>query len=433
MAEWLDFQSTLHARPIELGLERVRAVYDRLGLASPAGRVVTVAGTNGKGSTIGLIHDCLRAAGGRPGLYTSPHLVRYNERIRIDGRPVDDGELVRAFEAVEAARSDIPLTFFEFGTLAAMACFARAGCDAWLLEVGLGGRLDAVNVIDADVAVLTTIGLDHQEFLGTSIEAIAAEKAGIMRPGRPALYGDAPVPVAIRARAAEIHADLKLAGVDFSWHVDGEGSWSWRGQGIDLHPLPAPPHWTGAQFNNAALALAAIVALQSREGAGDRQQSGTTVPLTTAFLAPVIAASGPPGRFQQLRREHHWILDVAHNPQAAGVLQAQLATLPARAGRPVVDTIVVALLADKNISGFVSALGIAGCRWIICGIDDPRASSQAGLRKALHEAGIDDVGWAPAADLALELARSVTPLGGRIVVTGSFRLVAPALEWLGLY
>lgn len=412
-------------------------MYDRLSLVPPAGRVVTVAGTNGKGSTIGLIHDCLMAAGSRPGLYTSPHLVRYHERIRIDGEPVSDGALMHAFEAVEASRQGTPLTFFEFGTLAAMVCFARAGCDAWLLEVGLGGRLDAVNIIDADVAVLTTIGLDHQEFLGDTIEAIAAEKAGIMRPGRLAIYGDSPVPDAIRSHAAAINADLRLASVDYRHDIeptgDGERTWFWSTRGVELHGLRARPHWTTAQFGNAALALAAIAGLEANESGAGRRHTPGDVPLTTGFLNPILARSGPPGRFQQVQRDHDWILDVAHNPQAAGVLHEQLATLPVRPGRPVVDTIVLALLADKNISGFVSALSMTGCRWIICGIDDPRASTEARLRMALQGAGVDDVTWAPTAGLALELARSTTPAGGRIVVTGSFRLVAPALEWLGLY
>ncbi|MDP2322440.1 MAG: Mur ligase family protein, partial [Gammaproteobacteria bacterium] len=184
-----------------MGLGRVHEVLGRLGLQPPAGRVLIVGGTNGKGSTITLVHDCLFAAGGNPGLYTSPHLVLYNERIRIADRPVSDATLIQAFERVEAARHSVCLTYFEFGTLAALVSFAEAGCDTWLLEVGLGGRLDAVNALDADVALITTIGLDHQEWLGTTIEAIAAEKAGILRAGKPAFYGDTPVPDAIRTQA----------------------------------------------------------------------------------------------------------------------------------------------------------------------------------------------------------------------------------------
>ncbi|MEZ5566214.1 MAG: Mur ligase family protein [Gammaproteobacteria bacterium] len=423
----------MHARPVDLGLERVREVYLRMALTPPMGRVVTVAGTNGKGSTISLIHDCLVSAGCNPGLYTSPHLVRYNERIRIDNQPVTDQALLRAFAAVEAARQDVTLTYFEFGTLAAMACFADANCDTWLLEVGLGGRLDAVNIVDADVALITTIDLDHQAWLGNTIEEIAAEKAGIMRSGRLAIYGDTPVPNAIRARAADIRADLRLAGVDYSYAVDKEGGWSWTGKGRQVSGLRAPAHWTATQLGNAALALAAIAELSAADSHVSGQRRTVSVPLTAGFLNPVLLAPGPWGRFQQVQRSHHWILDVAHNPQAAAVLHTQLATLPTRPGRLIADTVVVALLADKNISGFVAALHIPGCLWVICGVDDPRASTEAQLRTALHEAGIENVSWAPTADLALELARRDTPPGGRIVVTGSFRLVAPALEWLGLY
>ena len=217
LAEWLRWQESLSPHSVELGLERVSAVLDRLDVRPPAGRVVTVAGTNGKGTTVTLLQDMLLAAGRRPGLYTSPHLVHYNERIRLGGQAVSDAELVHAFEQVEAARGGVPLTYFEFGTLAAFSCFAQGRCDTWILEIGLGGRLDAVNVLAADLALITTIALDHQDWLGETIEEIAAEKAGIMRSGRPAFYADQPVPAAIRNHAATIGALLAVQGSDFSW------------------------------------------------------------------------------------------------------------------------------------------------------------------------------------------------------------------------
>lgn len=408
-----------------MGLDRVRAVLGRLGLKPPAGRVIIVGGTNGKGSTVTLVHDVLRAAGGQPGLYTSPHLVNYNERIRIGDRPVADASLVAAFERVEAARGGLPLTYFEFGTLAALACFADAGCDTWLLEVGLGGRLDAVNALDADIALITTIGLDHQEWLGDSIEAIAAEKAGILRGGSLALYGDTPVPAAILARARETGAELRVLGPDFGYSVHaGRGwSWSWPASGgvPRIDGLQAPAHWTGAQFRNASLALAALARLV------------TPSALTAEFLRPVLLRSTPPGRFQLVRREHEWILDVAHNPQAAAVLRDQLATLPPAATGPGELTIVLAVLADKSIAGFVRALGHGNARWVIAGVDDPRASSEGQMREALAAAGVIAARWESTPAAAFERARQLTPAGGRIVVCGSFRIVAPALEWLGLY
>ena len=426
VADWLRWQESLHPLPIDMGLARVHDVLGRLGLQPPAGRVITVGGTNGKGSTITLLHDCLRAAGENPGLFTSPHLVHYNERIRIAGHPVADAALVRAFERVEAARGPVPLTYFEFGTLAALVSFAEASCDTWLLEVGLGGRLDAVNALDADLALITTIGLDHQEWLGNSVEEIAGEKAGILRGGKPAFYGDTPIPEAIRVRAESLGADLKIYGRDFSYVRDGAaGCWQWQCPGDRkaecLDGLSAPGHWTAAQFRNATLALAALNALT------------LTVPLTAAFLNPVLLRSSPPGRFQVVRREHEWILDVAHNPQAAAVLRAQLSTLAPPPGGLREVTVVTALLSDKAIAEFVSELLPVAGRWIVSGVDDPRASSERRMLEAMREAGADDVTWMPAPESAFERARQVTLPGGRIVVCGSFRIVAPALQWLGLY
>jgi dihydrofolate synthase/folylpolyglutamate synthase len=424
VADWLRWQESLHPRAVDLGLDRVREVLARLDLRPPAGRVIAVAGTNGKGSTITLLHDCLLAAGANPGLYTSPHLLRYNERIRLGDAAVADAALVRAFQRVETVRRSVPLTYFEFGTLAAFVCFADAACDTWLLEVGLGGRLDAVNALDADLALITTIDLDHQEWLGTTIEAIAAEKAGILRAGRPAFYGDVPLPAAIRDRAADLGASLRILGRDFGFNRGGDGgSWCWTSPHWpgDIAGLRAPGHWTPAQFRNAALALAALACI------------APPVPLTPEFLNPVLARSAPPGRFQRVRREHEWVLDVAHNPQAARVLRDQLATLPPPTGGRGAVTIVTALLADKAITEFAATMRPVAGRWIVSGVDDPRATSEAQMRDALAGAGIDAVTWAPGPQEAFELARRMTPAGGRIVVCGSFRIAAPALQWLGLY
>jgi dihydrofolate synthase / folylpolyglutamate synthase len=428
VADWLRWQESLHPRPIDMGLLRVREVLDRLGLQPPAGRVIIVGGTNGKGSTITLLHDCLRAAGENPGLYTSPHLVHYNERIRIADRSVADAALIEAFGRVETARRSVPLTYFEFGTLAAFVSLAEAECDTWLLEVGLGGRLDAVNVLDADLAVITTIGLDHQEWLGHSIEAIAGEKAGILRAGKVALYGDSPIPAAIRQRADSLGSELQCFGRDFTYGRDGSSAgWHWLGPGQGhatprrIDGLRAPAHWTAAQFRNATLALAALARLK------------LPVPLTAEFLNPVLLRSRPPGRFQVVRREHEWILDVAHNPQAAAVLREQLNTLPSPPGGLREVTLVTSLLADKAIAEFVGELVPAAGRWIVCGVDDPRASSEGKMRAALAAAGVPVVAWAAGPVEAFEYARQVTAPGGRIVVCGSFRIVAPALQWLGLY
>jgi dihydrofolate synthase/folylpolyglutamate synthase len=423
LAEWLRWQESLSPHEIELGLERVRIVLDRLDLCPPAGRVVTVGGTNGKGTTVTLLQDLLLAAGRRPGLYTSPHLVHYNERICVGGQPVSDVDLVWAFERVEAVRGDIPLTYFEFGTLAAFICFARADCDSWILEVGLGGRLDAVNVVAPDLALITTIGLDHQDWLGETIKEIAAEKAGIMRKGRPAFYADQPVPAAIRSHAAEIGALLAVAGTDFSFWPEsiaapeGVHRWSWHGGAAQLSGLEAPWHWTAAQFRNASLALAALSVLEP--GLLD----------DVAVLNAVFAHSGLDGRFQRVHAAHEWILDVAHNPQAAAVLREQIETLPASSS----TTVVTTLLADKAITPFVATLAPVAARWIVAGIEDPRASTSERLRAGMAAAGIDKVDYTATPAAAFALAERLTPAAGRIVVCGSFRIVAPALQWLGLY
>lgn len=424
LAEWLRWQESLSPHAIDLGLERIRTVLSRLDLQPPAGRVVAVAGTNGKGTTVTLLQDMLIAAGRHPGMYSSPHLVHYNERIRVGGRPVADADLVSAFERIEAVRGDVPLTYFEFGTLAAFICFSHAGCDTWILEVGLGGRLDAVNVLAPDLALITTIGLDHQDWLGETLEEIAAEKAGIMRAGRPAFYADQPVPLAIRNHAAATGALLAVAGAGFSYQASAGGTtagvqdWSWQGGAVSIPGLQAPRHWTAAQFRNASLVLAALSVLEPR--------LLDQVPV----LNGVFACSRPDGRFQQVRGAgHEWILDVAHNPQAAAVLRAQLETLPAGGS----ITIVTTLLADKAITPFVAALAPVATRWIVAGIEGPRASTVERLRAGMADAGLDAVEYAATPEAAFALAERLTPATGRIVVCGSFRIVAPALQWLGLY
>jgi dihydrofolate synthase / folylpolyglutamate synthase len=419
LPQWLRWQESLHPRWIDLDLDRVRQVAMRLGgvlPAVPGAPVFTVAGTNGKGSTVALLEAVLRRAGRRTGVYTSPHLVRYTERMRIDGVPVDEATLISAFERIEAARGELPLTFFEFGTLAAFDVFRAAGCDAWVLEVGMGGRLDAVNIVDADFALITTIDLDHQEFLGETIEQIAAEKAGIMRRDRPAFYGDWPAPAAIVEAAGTLGAPLHRLGMQFDF-TPSQPTWSWRGRALSLEGLRWPAGATGAQLRNISLALAA---LESFDPAliGD-----------VATVNDIVTTLRPPGRFQIVEREHQWILDVAHNPQAAATLRAQLQTLPAAPD----SSAVLGLLGDKNLAGFVAALEGSVSRWITCGVDDPRARSGESLAAQLRDLGVPEVHTAGDVDAALMLAQSCTAPRGRIVVCGSFRVVGPALQWLGLY
>ena len=416
LSDWLDWQQTLHPASIDLDLARVASLAKRLGLPAAAPPVLTVAGTNGKGSTVKLLAQLLRANGLRTGVYTSPHLRRYNERVRIAGRDADDAALIRAFEAVEQARAGDPLTYFEFGTLAALWLFAEASLDAWVLEVGLGGRLDAVNCIDPDVSVITTVGLDHQAWLGDSIEAIAAEKAGIMRPGRPALYGDEPVPAAVFETARRLGAQLAVAGVDY--HADRTGDrWCWRGREVTLDNLALPAPGDDAQLRNASLALAALERLDATL-------------LSPAAVATALAAPPPEGRFQRLAGRPEWLLDVAHNPQAAAVLAARCRTLAGVSQ----TSIVLGMLEDKSVAGVAEALAsLAPARWITCTGTGSRALKAAALADRLRESGLSNVHAGGHVAEALELAVRSTPANGRIVVCGSFTVVGPALDWLGLY
>ncbi|MBM4196968.1 MAG: bifunctional tetrahydrofolate synthase/dihydrofolate synthase [Gammaproteobacteria bacterium] len=416
LAEWLAWQESLHPRWMELSLDRVRTVASRLDLRPPQGGVITVGGTNGKGSTVALLEHILAGQGRRVAAYTSPHLVRYNERVRVDRQEVADDELCLAFAAVEEARGDVQLTFFEFGTLAALVHFTRCGCDYWALEVGLGGRLDAVNLIDADAAIVTTVDLDHQEYLGNDVESIAAEKAGIFRRDRIAVYGDWPAPASLKAAAAAVGASLSRLGVDFDFSPD-RPYWRWRGAHARLEGLHWPPGGALAQLRNAGAAFAALERL-------DPRLLGNTDVLNAAILG-----SRPPGRFQQVLREHEWILDVAHNPQSVAVLSAQLASLP-----PTADcTIVLGIFADKDLAAFPRELAHLVRRWICCRVTDPRARDAESIAMLLRASGCEVVAACDGPESALREAARVTERGGRIIVCGSFRMVGPALHWLGIY
>jgi len=415
LAEWLRWQESLNPREIDLGLDRVRDIAAALPIAPPAGAVFTVAGTNGKGSTVACIERLLAAGGYRTGVYTSPHLVRYNERVVVGGVAATDDELTDAFDAIEAVRGRVPLTFFEFGTLAALLVFSARRCDAWVLEIGLGGRLDAVNVIDPDFSLITSIALDHQDWLGDTIEDIAAEKAGIMRAAAPAFFGDSPVPDAIGARAAQLGARLYRYGHEFVVDADGD-SWSWRGERCRLRGLAAPEPRDDAGLRNLGIALAAL------------EQFDPAL-LAPAAVDAVVAGGRPAGRFQLVDREPQWILDVAHNPQAAGVLADRLRAAGARRD----TTVVVGMLADKRLDEFVDALADQVDRWIVAPVDDPRAADAAAMCERIRARVDASVECAVATDAAFGRAEALTPPHGRVLCCGSFRIVGPAIEWLGLY
>ncbi|MFZ9310272.1 MAG: bifunctional tetrahydrofolate synthase/dihydrofolate synthase [Arenimonas sp.] len=347
--QWLAYQLGTHPQPIAMGLERVRLVAERLQLERLPCPVITVGGTNGKGSTVAYIEAIARVSGYRVGAFTSPHFLRYNERIRIDGAEVSDAELIDAFEAIETARAETPLTYFEFGTLAALFLFARAGLDLAVLEVGLGGRLDAVNIIDADVAVITTVDLDHQAYLGNDRESIGFEKAGIMRAGRPCILGEKDPPSSVLRHAYENGVYCIRAYSDYL--IDRfESHWVWREPGFSLD-LPYPQLQAPAQIQNAACAIAALRA------------SSLIVP-DAAWVAGVAEARIT-GRLQCWRTDPEVILDVAHNPQSVAQLEDWLQINP----KPTVA--VFSALKDKDIAGMVARLAPFIGFWHVAVLSEP--------------------------------------------------------------
>ena len=412
---WLAYLETLHPNAIALGLDRVRAVLAHLP-AAIACPVVTVGGTNGKGSTCAMLEAILRCGGFRTGLYASPHLLRYNERVRINGEEATDAQLVAAFDAVEDARAaagHVPLTYFEFGTLAALWLFARARPDALILEVGLGGRLDAVNVVDADVAVLTSVDIDHVDYLGPTRESIGREKAGIFRAGRPAVCADPDPPASVEAAARDIGARLLLIRRDYDY-VDDKTQWRYRGPRGERYGLPIPALRGAYQLANAATALAVLDLLHDR------------LPVSAQAIREGLLAVSLAGRFQVLPGRPTIVLDVAHNPHAARALADALGGMGFHP-----ETIAVcAMLADKDVSGIVAALRPRVDRWFVAGLPGARGGSGERLRDALRAAGVASEAIRVFTDVAqaYAVAREVAGEADRIVAFGSFLTVAAALS-----
>ena len=410
LAGWLAYIEQQHPQSIALGLERVGRVRDLMGLA-PAVPVITVAGTNGKGSTCAMLEAILAAAGYRVGLYTSPHLMRYNERVRIAGREAGDAALVSAFARVEAARTesdgDTRLTYFEFGTLAAVDLFLRSAVDVLVLEVGMGGRLDAVNAFDADCAIVTSVGLDHMDYLGATREAIGYEKAGIFRAGKPAVLADPAAPASVLAHAQAIGARLLRIGQDFGYQTQGD-RWSYWGPAGRKSGLAYPALHGGIQLQNASAALAALETLCER------------LPVSMRDLRQGLAAVELPGRFQLLPGRPALVLDVGHNPQAAAVLAQNLSELGSCSG----TSAVFGMLRDKDIAGVVRLLAKHIDRWFVCTLPPPRGAPASQLAQALRQAGVDAVREFENPAQAYAAACSGAAENDRIVVFGSFHTVA---------
>jgi dihydrofolate synthase/folylpolyglutamate synthase len=412
LSDWLGYIEQQHPAIIDMGLDRVRTVAQAMGLGAPAERSIVVGGTNGKGSTVAFIEAIARAAGWKVGAYTSPHLLRYNERVRIDGQDASDEALMAAFNAIEDARGDTTLTYFEYGTLAALQLFAQAGLDLAVLEVGLGGRLDAVNIVDGDVAVITTVDIDHSDWLGEDREAIGTEKAGIIRGWKPVILGEIDPPSSVLARAYLVGANAIRGGSDFfADAIDGE-RWRWRDVGFRIE-LPQPALRGPIQRANAATAIAALRAL-------DR-------PLPRTAFIEGVAAARIRGRLQAVDHDGVEVLvDVGHNPQAARELATAL-----KASRVTGDTIAVfAALQDKDAAGVVDALADQVQQWHLAGLEGARAQSAGELQARL--AGTAAAAATPHASVedALQHALTQAKAGDRVLVFGSFHTAAQALQML---
>lgn len=421
LAAWLQYLERLHPKAIELGLARIQAVAQHLSIDAPATKFV-VAGTNGKGSTCAMLEAILLASGFRVAMYTSPHLIDFNERARINGESVDDPTLVKAFEAVEQARGEISLTYFEFTTLAIMQIFAAHPLDAWVLEVGLGGRLDAVNIVDADCAIVTSIDIDHQEWLGDTREKIALEKAHVYRSGKPAICSDPEPPATLIEYAERIGADLWRFGRDFNYSGDKQ-QWAFAGRQGRRNALAYPALRGANQLLNASGVLAALESVKQR------------LPVTQQAVRQGLLQAALPGRFQIQPGQPTVILDVAHNPHAAAVLEKNLGNM----GFHPYTYAVFGMLSDKDIEQVVGHLAKRIDKWFCVSLPGPRGVSATELVTRVQSvlskkaAGLDSPPATEAFDdvvAAYQSALRAANPDDRIVVFGSFLTVAGVLAIL---
>jgi dihydrofolate synthase/folylpolyglutamate synthase len=410
---WLQYIEALHPKSIAMGLERVQAVKQRLNLHLDSA-VITVAGTNGKGSTCAMLEQVYLQAGYRVGCYTSPHILSYNERVRLMGHEATDADLCAAFARVEEARGDTPLTYFEFGTLAALCCFCEHALGVVILEVGLGGRLDAVNVVDADAAIITSIDLDHMDYLGDNRESIGFEKAGVYRAGRPAICADASPPATLLEQAESRQAELLCIHRDFDYQVEA-GRWHYQWADFALRDLPLPALAGDFQLANASAVLTAIQALRGK------------LPVNEQAIHTGLQQVHLAGRFDVRQSAPRVILDVAHNPHAAAALASNLRAQP-NAGRTLA---VFAMLADKDIRGVVAAVHATVQAWYLADIPQLRGAKASQLLDVVTEV-------APGSPV--QICRTVAEAyrqacidageNDRIIVFGSFFTVADVMQLL---
>lgn len=415
LAEWLRWQETLHPQLIDLGLERVKQVFQRLHPEPPPFTVITVGGTNGKGSSVALLESIFQSTGYRVGAYTSPHLLRYNERIRLDSQAAGDGQICAAFQRIDEARGDISLTYFEFGTLAALDLFYRAPLDIVLLEVGLGGRLDAVNIIDSDVALICAIGLDHTDWLGDDRESIAREKAGIMRAGKPVICSDGDIPEAIYSEAKRIGSELYCLGRDFSYGLHSD-NWFWTGKNGEQHALPLPALAGEHQLRNAAGVMMVLACLER-------------FPVSYEAVHQALQTLHVTGRQQIITGKPEWILDVAHNAQSAEALADLLRMRKNQAKAKIKLHAIVGMLQDKDIPAVLQPMLANVSKWHCVDLAIPRGARAGQLQAVLESLspGANISTYKSVAEAMAQL-ESLASEVDRVVVFGSFYTVAEALQ-----
>lgn len=414
LKDWLSWQESLHFTSIELGLDRCKKVADKLNILNPDFSLVSVAGTNGKGSSVTMLSNILKSAGYKVGTYMSPHLIRYNERIRINGEEIDDQSLCEAFKRIDCAREDISLTFFEFGTLAAIDIFIRQDVDIAVMEVGLGGRLDAVNILDADVALVTSIGLDHQDWLGNSRELIAKEKAGIYRANRPAICSDLNPPETLIEYVKEIDADLYLLNRDYSYEQRSD-DWSWKCDQAKYESLPRPCKYSSYQILNASGVMMALHCLPDKF-----QISETSIKQGLEHFELA-------GRFQKIEGDVDIFMDVAHNEQAATILSQNLSELKCDG----ITHIVIGMLSDKDHTAVFRELDKVADNWRIVELDTPRATDTQILIDELSKLGTNKpFKTFSKMTEAIDDVKNQAVAGDRIIITGSFITVGAAITAL---
>jgi dihydrofolate synthase/folylpolyglutamate synthase len=416
LSEWLLWQESLHFTAIELGLDRCLGVATEMGLLEPDYQVISVAGTNGKGSSVAMLDLILRNSGYHIGCYTSPHLIRYNERICINGKEVTDDQLCESFDRIDRARRDISLTYFEFGTLAALDIFRSSNIDLAILEVGLGGRLDAVNILDADVALVTSIDLDHQQWLGNDRDSIAREKAGIFRSTSPAVSSNIDTPQSLVDYAGELGAPLYLQGKDFHI-IEDHNNWSWYSADAHYADLPKPARYSDFQVYNAAGVLMTLTLLNSR------------YPVEEKSIRQGLQDFRLNGRFQIIPGEIQIILDVAHNHQAATALVDNLQVLPNNG----TTHVLIGMLKDKDRSAVFEALSPIVDVWHTVTLAQERGADAETLASELKQTGLaNEICTYESVTSALDIIRADAKQGDRLIVTGSFLTVGAAIQHLNL-